>query len=94
MEASSGHHNGLLTQSLSRSSQTGPRKALQAVIYLQSIDEGDATALTSADNEANISKFSWSPDGIYIAYLSPDEKSPERKAKEERKDDPEVHGEN
>ena len=65
-----------------------------AVIYLQSISGGNAAALTPIDNEANISKFLWSPDGKYVAYLSPDEKSPERKAKKERKDDPEVYGEN
>jgi dipeptidyl aminopeptidase/acylaminoacyl peptidase len=70
------------------------KEGATAVIYLQSIDGGDATALTSSDNEANISTFAWSPDGKYIAYLSPDEKSPERKAKEGRKDDPEVYGEN
>jgi len=70
------------------------KESARAVVYLQSVDGGDAIALTPTDNEANISTFSWSPDGRYIAYLSPDEKSTERKAKEERKDDPKVYGEN
>ena len=69
------------------------KEGVSAVIYLQAVDGGEPVALTPAENQASISKFSWSPDGRYIAYLSPDEKSPERKAKDERKDDPIVYGE-
>ena len=69
------------------------KEGVLATIYLQSIDEGDAAALTPTHNEASISKFAWSPDGRYIAYLSSDEKSEERKAKDEQGDDPEVYGE-
>ncbi|KAI9687513.1 MAG: hypothetical protein M1822_002123 [Bathelium mastoideum] len=70
------------------------KEGLSSVIYLQSIKNSDAVALTPSENQASISTLSWSPDGNYVAYLSPDEKSPARKAKEEQKDDPEVYGEN
>ncbi|KIW17126.1 hypothetical protein PV08_04317 [Exophiala spinifera] len=50
-------------------------------------------ALTPSDLEQAITKFCWSPDGKYIAYLSPDEKSPDMKSRHERGDDEQVYAE-
>lgn len=49
--------------------------------------------MTSTNHEKSVSKFTWSTDGRYVAYLSSDEKTDERKAKDERKDDPIVYRE-
>jgi hypothetical protein len=40
-----------------------------------------------------VSALSWSPNGRFIALLSPDEKSPEKKMKEDERDDAIVYGE-
>lgn len=50
-------------------------------------------SLTPADNERAIEMFRWSPDGKCIAYISADEKTPERKQREKDKDDANVWGE-
>ena len=62
-------------------------------IWLLDLRGGDAMPLTSTGFEKSIDKFAWSDDGRYIAYLSVDEKTAERKAKDERKDDAKVYGE-
>jgi dipeptidyl aminopeptidase/acylaminoacyl peptidase len=62
------------------------------VIWLLDLRGGDAIPLTSTDHEKSVSKFAWSTDGRYIAYLSADERTDERKAKDERKDDSIVYG--
>lgn len=54
----------------------------------------DAVSLTSTKCEKGVAKFAWSGDGRYIAYLSGDEKTVEKKAKDERGDDAMVYGEN
>lgn len=54
--------------------------------------EDNAVPLTSTDCEKGVAKFAWSGDGKYIAFLSPDEKSAEMKARDERKDDAMVYG--
>lgn len=68
-------------------------EGVNAVIYSQPVDGGDLIALTPVHNRSSIAKFAISPDGKYIAYLSADEKTPERNAKDEQKDDPIVYGE-
>ncbi|KAF1347743.1 Alpha/Beta hydrolase protein [Delphinella strobiligena] len=62
-------------------------------IYQLSLSGGEAFPLTPAENEKEIAAFEWSPDGKFIAYLSPDEKTTEQKDKEEKKDDAQVYGE-
>ena len=37
--------------------------------------------------------LSWSPNGLFIAFLSPDEKTAEQEAKGKDKDDAKVYGE-
>ncbi len=65
-----------------------------AAIWGLDLRGGDAIPLTSTDCEKVVAKFAWSGDGRYIAYLSADEKTAKRKAKDKRKDDAEVYGEN
>lgn len=72
------------------SDRANPGKS--SAIYCISTTGGEPYPITPPHNTQNISAFRWSPDGNFIAYLSADEKSPERKAKEETKDDPIVYG--
>lgn len=62
-------------------------------IWLFDLSSGDVIPLTPTGHEKSVSKFAWSGDGRYIAYLSADENSEERRARGERKDDPIVYGE-
>jgi dipeptidyl aminopeptidase/acylaminoacyl peptidase len=62
-------------------------------IYVLSLSGGEAYSITPTENEKAISSFKWSPNGQFIAYLSADEKTPERKKREEVKDDAKVYGE-
>ncbi|KIW47780.1 uncharacterized protein PV06_00443 [Exophiala oligosperma] len=48
---------------------------------------------TPSGLEQAITKFTWSPDGRYVAYLSSDEESSETKSRHERGDDEKVYGE-
>lgn len=64
-----------------------------SAIYQLSLKGGEASAITKAENESSIAKFAYSADGKFIAYLSTDEKTPEKKAKDENKDDVMVYGE-
>lgn len=64
-----------------------------SAIYQLPLAGGEAVAITKADNQRPIPVFSYSPDGKYIALLSADEKSADKKAKEEAKDDVLVYGE-
>ncbi|KAK5120022.1 hypothetical protein LTR85_007098 [Meristemomyces frigidus] len=66
-----------------------------SAIYLLPLTGGDdeAAAVTPAENEKGIAKFEFSPDGKSIAFLAPDEKTEEKKAKEKAKDDAIVWGE-
>lgn len=61
-------------------------------IYLISTKGGEAYPVTKAGNERNIDRYEFSPDGKFIAFLSADEKSDERKAKDKDKDDAQVWG--
>lgn len=65
-----------------------------SAIWMLRLDGGDPVAITKAENAEKISFFAFSPDGSTIAYVSADEKSEERKKKEEDETpDPEVWGE-
>ncbi|KAH6949315.1 Alpha/Beta hydrolase protein [Fusarium avenaceum] len=65
-----------------------------SAIWLMRLDGGDAVSITSTDNAEDIETFEFSPSGDTIAYVSPDEKSQDRKDKEEKEEpDPEVWGE-
>jgi Tol biopolymer transport system component len=55
---------------------------------------GDAAPLSPKGCEKAVSKFSWSGDGKHIAYLSSDEKTAGRVARDEEKDDAMVYGQN
>lgn len=63
-----------------------------SAIYLLSLAGGEPYPITPADNESSIEAALWSPDGKCIAFVSADEKSDERKAKDKDKDDPAVWG--
>ena len=62
-------------------------------IYIININGGEAHPISKAEKEREISAFAWSPNGSFIAFLSPDEKTAEKKAKEKEKDDVMEYGE-
>lgn len=66
-----------------------------SAIYILAIAAcgGEAYPVTDAEKKKAISEVSWSPDGNFIAYLSTDEKTPEREKKDKEKDDVQVFGE-
>ena len=64
-----------------------------AIYMLPAKSGGEAYPLTPTDNERSIEHFEFSQDGKFIAYISADEKSAEKKAKEKDKDDAKVWGE-
>jgi Tol biopolymer transport system component len=59
-------------------------------IWLTDLRGGEAVALTPTDQEQSVSKFAWSGDGTYIAFLSADGKKQREKAQVESKLDPMV----
>ena len=62
-------------------------------IYIQDAEDGtEAEAITPTDNQRAISKFSFSPDGQSIAFLSADEKTTEQKQQEQEDGDMQVWG--
>lgn len=71
--------------------------AKKSAIYLLGLDktEGEASveALTDESHERGISSLTWSPDGRLLAFLVSDEKTEERKKRDEEKDDVNVYGE-
>lgn len=59
-----------------------------SAIYLVSLAiEGEPVPVTDPNNEQRISKISWSPDGLTIAFLSADELSTGKRSKKAGKDD-------
>lgn len=67
-------------------------KGGSCAIHLIHLGGGEAFALTKADNKRDITTFEWSPDGNFIAYLSPDETTSEKEAKLKDRDDVKVFG--
>ena len=66
----------------------------QWAIYILPIEVGgEAYPITPVENERSIECFQFSPDGKFIAYVSADEKTADKKAKEKDKDDANVWGE-
>ena len=65
--------------------EEGPRPQ----IWLLPADGGEASQLTNARD--GVSAYTWSPDGIRIAYLTPDTLSRDAEAKLRRRDDPKVY---
>lgn len=55
-------------------------------IYTINIGQGPV-AITDTSKKKEIASFSWSPNGDWIAWLSPDEDSPEELARRRDKDD-------
>ncbi|KAI9817868.1 MAG: hypothetical protein M1827_000987 [Pycnora praestabilis] len=64
-----------------------------SAIYMLSMKGGEAYAITNANNKKSIGSFSWSPNGISIAFLSADEKTAEQETQEKNGDDVKVYGE-
>ena len=62
-------------------------------IYVLNMTGGEPYSITDTSCERPIAAFEWSPCGKFIAFVSADEKSKEKKAKEEEKDDARVYGE-
>ncbi|TKA31105.1 hypothetical protein B0A50_02074 [Salinomyces thailandicus] len=62
-------------------------------IYLLPLGGGEAYPVTPTQNERAIDRYEFSPDGKTIAYVSADEKTEGKKAKEKAKDDAQVWGE-
>lgn len=62
-------------------------------VYALDTTGGEAYPLTSTETEQPVDAFEISPDGKWIAFISADEKTEERKAKEKAKDDVKVWGE-
>lgn len=64
-----------------------------SAIYLLSTAGGEAYSITPSENQKTITHHQWAPNGKFIAYLSADEKTAEKKQKEQEKDDAKVWGE-
>ena len=64
-----------------------------SAVYVLSLDGGEAYPVTKADNKKAIADFKWGPNGKFIAFLSPDEKSEEQIAQEKETGGAEVYGE-
>jgi dipeptidyl aminopeptidase/acylaminoacyl peptidase len=63
-------------------------------LYVMPFDgPGEGLALTKVENEKGVGNYKWSPDGKRIAFISADEKSEEKKKRDDAKDDPKVWGE-
>nr|POE76204.1 putative peptidase yuxl [Quercus suber] len=75
------------------SDRADPGKSCAIYILPLGSGGGEALALTPEHNEKKITRYEFGPDGKSIAYISGDEKSDEKKAREEAKDDPHVWGE-
>jgi Tol biopolymer transport system component len=63
-------------------------------VWSLSLETEEAFQITPSDHEKAVSKFCRSPDRKHIVFLGADELTPEQKTKKEKKDDPQVYGEN
>ncbi|KAF4548179.1 Hypothetical protein D9617_31g064150 [Elsinoe fawcettii] len=61
-------------------------------LYQLPLSGGEAVLLTDPEHEKPISTFAISPDGKHVAFLRPDEKSPEQKKQDEDTGDADVFG--
>ncbi|KAH8887749.1 putative acylamino-acid-releasing enzyme [Thozetella sp. PMI_491] len=91
----SGHYDRLPvwapdSKSIAFLSDRGKRGKAHGIYLLRLDGNGEPKPLTPSESEGRISKLRFSPDGKYVTFVSTPEKSPERKAKEEAKDD--AHG--
>ena len=74
------------------SDRSKPSKS--SAIWTLRLDGGDAVPISPADNAEDIETFAFSPNGETIAFISADEKSKERKERDEKEGpDPNVWGE-
>ena len=56
-------------------------------IYLLSVDHGQVHAIGHHTSEAKVSAIKWSPDGRYIAFLSPETTTRKQQGKKNPNDD-------
>ena len=64
-----------------------------SAVYILPLSGGEAYPITPTEHKQGIAKISFSPDGKFIAFLSADEKSEERKKRDEETGDVQVWGE-
>lgn len=64
-----------------------------SAIYVLPLGRGEPYYLTNKDNKKKISKLAWSPNGQFIAFNSPDEKSKEQEDREAETGGAKVYGE-
>lgn len=64
-----------------------------SAIYVLPLSGGEAYPITPTENKQGIARIEFSPDGKFIAFLSADEKSEERKKRDEETGDVQVWGE-
>jgi len=82
------HPNG---ESVAFLSDRGKRGESCAIFQL-ALHGGEAYAITKSENKRQISEFTWSPNGAFIAFLNPDENTVEQESKAEVKEDVDVYG--
>ncbi|KAI1847613.1 hypothetical protein JX266_006465 [Neoarthrinium moseri] len=75
-------------------SDRGGQRGKSVALHLLDLDtaESKPRPITAVESERTISKFCFSPDGRFIAYISTAEKSAEAKAKYDAKDDAFIWG--
>ena len=64
-----------------------------SAIYVLPIGGGEPYYITNKNNKTKISKLAWSPNGQFIAYNSPDEKSKQQEDREAETGGAKVYGE-
>jgi len=65
-----------------------------SAIYLISLQGGEPYPITETENKKAIDGFKWDPKGVFIAFISPDEKTSEQGTKDEESGGAKVYGEN
>lgn len=64
-----------------------------SAVYVLPLDGGEAYPITPTEHKQGIAKINFSPEGKFVAFLSADEKSEERKKRDEETGDVQVWGE-